>query len=142
MSDKWKKASRKFLMWFGRIMQGRYGADNFSRFLSMLALIFLAIGFLSGIKWFFILGVILILYYYFRFFSKNREARKKENIKYLAVEFKLRDKWKKHKQMQAEKDTHRFFRCPGCKQTVRVPKGHGKVEVTCPKCGKTFIRKT
>ncbi len=142
MSDKWKKASQTFLLWFGKVMRGRYGADNFSRFLSMVALILLAAGFLSRIKWFFIPALLIILFYYFRFFSKNHEARKKENVRFLAVEFWLTDKWKKHKKMQAEKDTHKFFKCPGCKQTVRVPKGHGKIEVTCPKCGTKFIKKT
>ena len=142
MSDGWKKASQGFLKWFGRVMQGRYGADNFSHFLSVFALVFLAIACLSRIKWFFIPGLLILMYYYFRFFSKNHEARKKENIKYLSLEFRLIDRWKKYKKRQLEKESFRFFKCPGCKQTVRVPKGHGKIEITCPKCQKTFIKKT
>jgi len=142
MSDRFKKASQTFLKWFGKVMRGRYGADNLSRFLSLVALAFLAVGFLSRINWFFIPGLILIIWYYFRFFSRNQEARKKENIKFLALEFRVVDGWKKHKKRQLEKETYKFFKCPGCKQTVRVPKGHGKVEVTCPKCQKTFVKKT
>lgn len=142
MSERWKRASQTFLKWFGKVMRGRYGADNLSRFLSMFALVFLAIGFLSQIKWFFIPGALLILIYYFRFFSKNHEARKKENVRYLSMEFWVTDRWRKFRKRQVEKQNYKFFKCPGCKQTVRVPKGHGKVEVSCPKCGKRFIKKT
>ena len=36
----------------------------------------------------------------------------------------------------------RHFRCPKCHQKVRVPRGKGKIQITCPKCGEKFIKKT
>ena len=102
MSEKGNKASQAFLKWFGKLMRGRYGADNFSRFLSGVALVILAVAFLTRTKWLFIPGLLIILCYYYRFFSKNHEARKKENIRYLTLEFKVIDKWKKYKQKKVE----------------------------------------
>ena len=37
---------------------------------------------------------------------------------------------------------HRYFDCPKCRQPVRVPRGKGKIMITCPKCKERFQRKT
>ena len=44
------------------------------------------------------------------------------------------------KAQAADKD-HKYFFCPKCGQSVRVPKGAGKIRVTCPKCGEKFEKK-
>lgn len=41
-----------------------------------------------------------------------------------------------------QRKTHRFFKCPECGVTVRVPKGKGKIKITCPKCKNAFVRNT
>ena len=46
------------------------------------------------------------------------------------------------KKRWAQRSTYRFFKCPQCKQTVRVPKGRGKICITCPKCKTEFIKKS
>ena len=38
--------------------------------------------------------------------------------------------------------THKYYKCPTCKQVVRVPKGRGKIEINCPKCHTKFIKRT
>ena len=58
--------------------------------------------------------------------AKYRAVVKKNNMK---------KRW-------AQRSTYRFYKCPQCKQTVRVPKGRGKICITCPKCKTEFIKKS
>ena len=79
---------------------------------------------------------------YFRMFSKNVGQRYQENQAYLRKRFYLTEYWKKVKFYFAEGRRYRIFKCPGCSQKIRIPRGHGKVSIHCPKCGKDFIKKT
>ena len=76
-----------------------------------------------------------VVYSIFRFCSKDVNRRREENRKFLQeIEFlKLRISVRK---------THKIYRCKGCGRKIRVPKGKGKIEIRCPLCGKTFIRRT
>lgn len=38
------------------------------------------------------------------------------------------------KKMWDERKTTKFLKCPNCGQILSVPKGKGKIRVTCPKC--------
>lgn len=122
-------------------MQGRYGMDDLSRFLSMAALIlivlsaFLRSSFLNILVW------AVLFYCYYRMFSKNIAGRYAENQKFLNLKYQLRSK--KFGGFAANKDnTKRIFKCPTCGQKVRVPKGKGKISIHCPKCGTDFIKKS
>ena len=84
-----------------------------------------------------ILNLILTLLSYvlmgialFRTFSRNTYKRYQENRRYLMLLQRLKDK------------DHRYFACPRCRQSVRVPRGKGKIAISCPKCKEKFIRKT
>lgn len=127
--------------WFQRFMSGRYGADHFSRFLSIAALVLLLLGlFLWGV--FYYIGLALLIYSYFRMFSRNIQKRYAENQWYLAKTAALRS-WFGHCQTRfAQRKTYRYFRCPHCRQAIRVPKGRGRISITCPKCQTQFIRKS
>lgn len=72
----------------------------------------------------------LLGWYVFRVFSRNLDARRRENNAFLCLFRGLRDK------------DYRYYRCPGCRQLVRVPRGHGKIKISCPKCSEKFIRKS
>lgn len=76
-----------------------------------------------------------ILYGYFRVFSGNLGKRRAENHHFLSEKNQIKQRWTQRK-------THRFYRCPKCRTTLRVPKGKGKISITCRNCGEKFIKKT
>ena len=125
---------------FMRFMYGRYGVDTLGKYSlgAGLATMVLSIVFdsytLSLLSWFFIILT------YFRMFSRNLYKRSSENQTFLNKTYKLRTWFGKQKNMMAQRKTHHIYRCPGCKQKIRVPRGKGRIEIRCPKCHTTFIK--
>ena len=70
----------------------------------------------------------LLFWYLFRVFSRNIEKRSLENRRYLTLKARLTYR------------SNRYYRCPNCRQTVRVPRGRGKICIKGPKCGEKFVR--
>lgn len=132
---------------FARFMQGRYGVDQFSKFLMWVALVSVVLSlFVSpGAFVHAILNTICmaaIVYTYFRIFSRNIQKRYDENQKYLASTAKLRSRFQKEKNLMAQRKTHHIYTCPGCGQKIRIPRGKGKIEIACPKCHTKFIKRS
>lgn len=133
--DNWKRKFEQF-------MQGRNGIDEMGQFLIISSVILLLVSWPISNLILSLIAYIFLFYAYFRVFSKNLTARKRENMGFLSERERLRFKlqsWKLHRSMCK---THKFYKCKKCGQKLRVPKGKGKVEVTCPKCGEKFIKKT
>ena len=137
---------RRFLVKFGEVMQrfmyGRYGIDQFGTFLLTAGMI---TAFLSLMRWFAWLGIIsffLIVWAYIRIFSKNFDKRRRELNFYLKSKYRIRERVDLIKRIFRERKTHRYLRCKLCKTRLRVPKGKGKIEITCPKCKNRMIKKT
>ena len=120
--------------WLRRFMQGRYGNDKLNMtilwsgvgacVLSMLmpwVMVKMALSLLS---------YVLMFWAIFRGLSRNTYKRYQENRKYLTLLDKLKDR------------EHRHYNCPRCRQPVRVPRGKGKIAITCPRCKEKFIKKT
>ena len=126
---------------FYRFMQGRYGNDQFNRFLMILVIVCFALS-LFGVRPFYVLGIVLLIYAYFRLFSTNIYKRRQENAVYLRYEYKVRQWFATFKRDMEQRKTHHIYRCPSCKQKIRIPRGKGKIEIRCPKCGQTFIKKS
>lgn len=126
---------------FYRFMQGRYGSDQLSRFLMFLVMVCLVFS-LFGLRFFYVIGIALLIYSYFRIFSKNLYKRRAENTAYLQCEYKLRQKTATWRRDMQQRKTHHIYRCPSCKQKIRVPRGKGRIEIRCPKCNQTFIKKS
>lgn len=129
-----------------RFMMGRYGADELAKFLNTVVLVCLVIS-LFGAKFpvlsvLYLLGIALMIFNCYRMFSKNVSKRYAENQKYLNFRYRAVTKRASMKKRWEQRDTYRFFNCPDCKQTVRVPKGRGKICITCPKCKREFIKKS
>ena len=127
-------------------MAGRYGGDQFSRFLSFAALVALLIGAFGSavtvLHAFWYLGLAILIYNIFRMFSRNYTNRRKELDWYYRTKNKVKSFFNLQKRKWQERKTHVFYTCPKCKATVRVPKGKGQIEITCPKCKEKFIRRT
>lgn len=129
-----------------RFMSGRYGVDELSKFLNIFVLVFLVISMFAGwlplLSIFYWIGIVLMIYNCFRMFSRNTSKRYEENQKFVNMRYRYVVKWDRMKKHFAQRRTHRFYKCPDCKQTVRVPKGRGKICITCPKCRKEFVRRS
>ena len=125
---------RRIRGWLLRFMEGRYGPDKLNSFLLWTAVILMVIGlFIPNAT----VKLILMAVYYtlwgwsiFRMLSRNTYRRYRENRRFLLLIDRFKDR------------QHRYFDCPSCRQSVRVPRGKGKIAITCPKCREKFVRKT
>ncbi len=140
---------------FNRWFQGRYGVDQLSRALIIASLI------VSVISWFFgrasagvyyaLRGITLALIAFalFRMLSRNFYARQQELARYMNMERSVRNWWQTLRirrqnfvNVQKEKKKYKYLTCPQCMQKLRVPKGKGRIRVTCSKCGNRFEAKS
>ena len=119
---------------FRHFMLGRYGTDKLNTAVLLAGLgacllsMFLRLPFLNLFLTLF--SYVCMGWAIFRMLSRNTYKRYEENRKYLRFLEQLKDK------------EHKYYACPRCRQTVRVPKGKGKISITCPKCKEKFIKKT
>ena len=131
-----------------RFMEGRYGADELGRFLSISGCAAMLLGlvlgraapFLSRVLIFLALG--LVIWCYSRVMSRNMARRREENEKYLRKRIGVQDWIALKRTCFDQRREYAFFRCRGCARTVRVPKGKGRMRITCRHCGYTFEKKT
>lgn len=124
-----------------RFMQGRYGNDRLGQVMLMVALICMVLS-LFRIPFISTVGLVVLILTYYRMFSRQIGKRAAENQKYLVLEWKLRARLQKWKQAIAQSRTHCIFRCPECRQKIRVPRHRGRIAISCRKCGTEFIKKT
>ena len=127
---------------FAQFMVGRYGMDHFGRFLVYfsLALMIISLFFPKSVVYWLALAV--LGYSYFRMFSRKIYQRAAENQKYLQLELRAKSWLAGQKKMLLQRKTHHIYKCPNCKQKLRVPRGRGRIEIRCRKCGTTFIKKS
>lgn len=88
-----------------------------------------------------ILAYVIWLIVIFRMLSKNIYVRNQENEKYLNFLNPL-NRYLKLKSMNKQEPAHKHYMCPKCKQMVRIPKGHGKIVITCPSCKNKFEKRS
>lgn len=124
-----------------RFMWGRYGNDRFNQFLMIVALVCLVLS-LFGLNFFYIIGLGLMIYAYYRMFSRKTAKRAAENQWYWQKEMKVRNWWQRKKREFSQRKDYRIYKCPNCKQKLRVPRGKGKIAIRCRKCGTEFIKKS
>ncbi len=123
-----------------RFMQGRHGLDALGRFLNIITIILLLISmFFQPLV---AVSFALIVYTYFRVFSRSTYKRSAENAAYLRVKGRVTGWIGARKTMFQGRKTTRFFKCPACHQLISIPKGKGKITITCPKCRERFSGKS
>lgn len=127
---------------FYRFMQGRYGTDEFSKFLVGVGMVLIILNILTRLSVFNLLFWVCFFYSYFRMFSKNYPARYAENQKFLGMRNRLKYKVENHKKLREQKKLYHIYSCPYCKQKIRIPKGKGTIIVTCPKCKQEFGKRS
>ena len=119
----------KVTNFFKRLYINSYGLDEFGKLLFIVGLACDIINLFVRSYVLYSISLILLFYFLFRFFSRKKYKRAEENRRYRRAVKYLNLVWTNRK-------THRILVCKGCGQFIRVPKGQGKIEVTCPHCGK------
>jgi len=132
---------RKLRRELQRFMIGRYGSDTLNTVLIYILFVVLILNvFLRSdiLNWIYAIGLIL---YFFRFFSKNRVKRKRENQQFVKMIKPLRSRFQLWQHQRTDRH-HKYYLCPQCNTKVRIPSGHGKVAITCPSCRHEFIKRS
>ena len=134
LSGWFRQLAQKLTYGTRRFMEGRYGTDRFNTAILTAGLVVCIISMfirvplvnliLTGVSY----G--LMIWAICRSLSRKTYKRYEENRRFLQFWTRLKDR------------QHRYFDCPKCRQMVRVPRGKGKIAITCPKCREKFVRKT
>lgn len=115
-------------------MYGRYGSDKLNLMLLAVAMVLIIISSFSDLYYLGVVAYIPLLLSIYRMYSRNIYKRRMENAKFMSIVTGV-------KKRCTDRD-HRYYKCPKCKQPLRVPKGVGKISITCPKCHTHFEKKT
>ena len=123
-------------------MIGRYGTDGLNQFLSIASLVLLLIAIVSRISLFTWLSAVPLLFCCYRTFSRNISKRTEENYKFYTLKDRIDGKFRGLKDQWANRKLYHYYRCPKCRQKLRVPRGRGRIQISCPRCGTQFIKKS
>ena len=118
---------------------GRNGMDDLAKIIFWPSLVLMLVSSFVGVQWLgqllYWLSFAMLIYSYFRMFSRNLAKRQAENAKYVS--------WRSFQKSRfQQRKTHRFYTCPKCRAHLRVHRGKGKISITCRTCGEKFIKKT
>ena len=128
-----------------RLMAGRNGNDELNRFLLFADafVLLLAMVFSKTLGRFLMpLALIVLCITYFRMFSRNLLRRSEENGKYMILRSRAQGTLRLWKEQWVQRKDYKFFVCPACRTTLRVPRGRGKIKIVCRKCGNSFTGKS
>ena len=129
-----RRLGYKLKMGLVRFMSGRYGTDKLNSVILWTGLVLCLVSMFVPVGWanltLSLLAQVFMIVAIFRCFSRNTYKRYQENRRFLFALQKLKDR------------EHKYFSCPKCRQSVRVPRGKGKISISCPKCREKFVKKT
>jgi len=124
-----------------RFMYGRYGNDTLNNFLTILFLVLYVLYAVTRVYLFNLLSTVVLVWEVFRMFSRNHPKRRAENAKFNELAAPVLKWWRLRRTIHRDKE-HVYFKCPSCAQQLRVPRGKGKITVTCRSCGAVFQEKS
>lgn len=149
----------------------RRNLDELNRAMLITAIVFTIIGtffFPYGAWPRYVTGgvaTVLLVLVVLRLFGKNPARRNTENMRFLAIVTAVGDWFRRlfrprgtparthrtrpHRARKAQKNPtwseirqYKYFICPQCTQRLRVPRGKGRIRVTCTRCGNVFETKS
>lgn len=125
-----------------RFMNGRYGNDQLNQFCMWSNLVLLLLWTVTRFRPIAIVILFVIVFCYYRMFSRDIQRRYAENQRFLRwwmpVRKRFTDAWARFR----DRKVHRYYKCPACRSYLRVPRGRGKINIKCPKCGRKFVKKS
>jgi LSD1 subclass zinc finger protein len=128
--------------WLKKFMAGRYGGDQLSMVLLTFSVLLTLTAELTRFPILAWIGYIPLGIGIFRMLSRNTAKRNKENYKFSLLISPVYSWFKKTQNRLEDAKVHRYYICPGCRTRLRLPKGKGKIIITCPKCKTEFAGKT
>ena len=138
MKNFFQRLAQRTAVW----MQGRYGNDDLGNALVALGIITMLASILPRCGWLSYVALAAMAVAIWRTCSKNVGKRRQENQKYLSATAKLRQRLNKEKNMMKQRKDYHIYTCPSCGQKVRIPRGKGKIEISCPKCHSKFVKRS
>ena len=124
-----------------RFMAGRYGNDQLNNALAACYLILYLVGIFARLRVLELIALVILFFTLFRSLSRKVDRRRAENARFLQWARPLGRK-AKNAVLRMKDREHRYFKCPGCGQQMRVPRGKGRITVRCRSCGATFEEKS
>ncbi len=131
----------KFRSRIQQFMYGRYGQDELSMALMGAGVVFMFLSMFPHMRAAYYISLILILAALYRSFSKNITKRLKERDKYMKAVAGPKKFFRIQIRRFKERKTYDYYKCSKCGTYNRIPKGHGRIVITCPKCHNQFERK-
>ena len=125
-----------------QFMRGRYGYDELGRTTMWLSLILLAAYVVTDVTVLLVLALALLVFTDFRLFSRNIARRSEENRKFLKRTAFISRKFLRVRGDLHDRRHNHIYRCPNCRQKIRIPKGKGNISITCPRCHIEFMKKS
>lgn len=124
-----------------RFMHGRYGTDQLNNTMIVAYLVLYVLSIITRLAVFYWIALVFMFVTIFRAMSRQIDRRRAENAQFMRVARPLMSGCK-HLRMRLRDKDHRYFKCPHCKQQMRVPRGKGRITVHCRSCGATFEEKS
>lgn len=125
-----------------KFMTGRYGVDQLNRFLLVIFIIVSVLYMLTRNAIINTISLILLITLYYRIFSRNIDKRYKENRRFLEAVDPYKKKFRSLLNQVKDRKDYRYFKCPNCGKSLRVPRGKGMIKITCPNCKTKITRKS
>lgn len=128
--------------WLRNFMAGRHGPDHLCVALVILGAVFSGLSGFRGWGWLLLVSYVFMILAFVRILSRNHEKRNAENATFLNLAAPVTKAVQGIATRISQSKQFHFYNCPKCGQRLRVPRGRGKLEISCPKCQANFTKNT